>query len=248
MTDLFDKFIKTGLYLRGWSPKTSLIYKRAFTSFQQSLGSEPVQGPIAKAQLEARVICLRQRGVSPAGVNIYIRSMNSFCSWLKEEGVLTEIIKLKQLKAHTKPAQVLSEAEVKRFLQSKPKRHSYLRTWVMCALMLDTGCRIDEVLQLQKSAIDFDNLLLTVNGKGGKIRRIPFSADMRKPYGSTLRRSKSTFSALGQGLRCPTGTPTATSSCASRLAGSLGTTFTRTTLNTAHPPVVKVFSRRASGR
>ena len=99
---------------------------------------------------------------------------------MRDEGHLTDIIKLKQLKAHTKPVQVLSEAEIKRFLQSKPKRHSYLRTWVMCALMLDTGCRIDEVLQLELSAIDFDNLLLTVNGKGGKVRRIPFSADMRK--------------------------------------------------------------------
>ena len=36
MTDLFTKFIKTGLYLRGRSPKTSLIYKRALTSFEDT--------------------------------------------------------------------------------------------------------------------------------------------------------------------------------------------------------------------
>src|SRR5688500_6531072 len=46
--------------------------------------------------------------------------------------------------------------------------------------MLDTGCRTDEVLQLESWAIDFENLLLTVNGKGGKQRKVPFSPETRK--------------------------------------------------------------------
>ena len=72
MTDLFDKFIKTGLYLRGWSPKTSLIYKRAFTSYQQSLrnGSVPeahsTEGAaLTKAQLETWVILTSTAGRFP---------------------------------------------------------------------------------------------------------------------------------------------------------------------------------------
>jgi integrase/recombinase XerD len=51
--------------------------------------------------------------------------------------------------------------------------------------MLDTGCRIDEALNLTASDIDFDNLLLPVLGKGSKPRRIPFSIELRKhlwPY------------------------------------------------------------------
>lgn len=185
----FEQFIHSGLYLRNWSAKTPLIYRRAFTSFQQSLPGRSandqadtahVPGEFSKTQLEAWVIGLRQRGLSPAGINIYIRAMNSFSSWLKENDHITQTVKLKQFKAHAKPVTTFSEAEIKAMMASKPKRLTYQRTWILIVLMLDTGCRIDEVLNLKKNGIDFDNLLITVDGKGSKVRRIPFSPEMRK--------------------------------------------------------------------
>ena len=30
---LFEQFIKAGLYLRGWSPKTASLYQQAFQCF-----------------------------------------------------------------------------------------------------------------------------------------------------------------------------------------------------------------------
>jgi integrase len=48
----------------------------------------------------------------------------------------------------------------------------------MIVLMLDTGCRIDEVLNLKNEDVDFDNLLVTVLGKGNKMRRIPFKIEI----------------------------------------------------------------------
>ena len=172
----FEEFIQAGLYLRGWSEKTPPIYRRAFSSFQQFTG----QTAPSKPHLEAWVVGMRQRGPSPAGCNIYIRAMNAYCSWLREQGVLKDQLKLKQIKNHPKPITPFSEKEIRLLMANRPKRLSYLRTWILIVLMLDTGCRIDEVLTLRKPAIDFDNLLLTVNGKGGKIRRIPFSPEMRK--------------------------------------------------------------------
>jgi integrase/recombinase XerD len=189
----FAEFLQAGLYLRGWSHKTPVIYRRAFASFQQSLGSEPVQGPIAKAQLEAWIVSRRQAGMSPAGVNIYIRAMNAFCSWLKENGYVAEHIVLRQLKNQPKPVTVFSEAEIRALLTHKPKRLSYLRTWTMIVLMLDTGCRIDEVLNLKKSDVDFDNLLLTVNGKGSKIRRVPLSVEGRKHLWTYCQKSQTDY-------------------------------------------------------
>lgn len=47
-------------------------------------------------------------------------------------------------------------------------------------MLLDTGCRIDEVLKLKKADVNLDNLLITVDGKGGKQRRVPFSFEFRK--------------------------------------------------------------------
>jgi integrase/recombinase XerD len=45
---------------------------------------------------------------------------------------------------------------------------------------LDTGVRIDEALTLRLANVDYENLLLTVFGKGRKERRVPFSFELRK--------------------------------------------------------------------
>lgn len=191
LESLFDQFVQSGLYLRAWSPKTASLYRQAFTCFQrfqQSLRSAVAENSgneLTKAQLETWVMWMRQNGRTPAGCNIYSCVFNSFCSWLKEQGLMTQQIKIKKLKDHPKPVTVFSDLEIRRLLAGKPKRLTYLRTWILIMLMLDTGCRIDEALKLTSSDIDFDNLLLTVLGKGNKMRRIPFSADLRRhlwPY------------------------------------------------------------------
>ena len=46
--------------------------------------------------------------------------------------------------------------------------------------MIDTGIRINEAINIEKSKIDFENLLLSVIGKGNKERIVPFSYELRK--------------------------------------------------------------------
>jgi site-specific recombinase XerD len=74
-TQHFEQFIKAGLYLRGWSSRTPDVYRRAFASFQQSLVCSPTppacaDGSLNKALLEAWVIWMREKGLSPSCINI----------------------------------------------------------------------------------------------------------------------------------------------------------------------------------
>ena len=50
----------------------------------------------------------------------------------------------------------------------------------MLLLMIDTGLRVNECITLERSRIDFTNLLLSVTGKGNKERVVPFSYELRK--------------------------------------------------------------------
>lgn len=186
MSELFELYIKSGLYLKGWSPKTVVIYKRAFASFQQNQreAHTGLSAPyvlqadtLTKAQLEAWIMARRAAGMSPSGINIYIRAMNAFSAWLADEHKQPQII-LKQLKAPQKPVTVFSDADISLLLSFKPRGFYELRTWTLLCLLLDTGLRINEAITLIE--VDFDNLLLTVNGKGGKTRRVPFSTEVRK--------------------------------------------------------------------
>jgi len=47
-------------------------------------------------------------------------------------------------------------------------------------LLVDTGCRVSEALSLTRKNVDFENLLVTLQGKGGKERRVPISLECRK--------------------------------------------------------------------
>src|SRR4051812_36439693 len=116
-TSHFEDFLRAGLYLKNCSPKTLRTYKQAwssFSSFRQSLRESgslnpgpildgPAVNSLSKAQLEAWVVWMRERGIAAGGVNMYIRTMNSFCTWLGEEGHTPQRLRLKLLKNPAKP-------------------------------------------------------------------------------------------------------------------------------------------------
>jgi integrase/recombinase XerD len=62
----------------------------------------------------------------------------------------------------------------------KPKRFYHHRLQCLVLVLADTGARLGEALGLKWSEVDFDSLLVLLHGKGGKDRRVPFSAELRK--------------------------------------------------------------------
>jgi integrase/recombinase XerD len=65
-------------------------------------------------------------------------------------------------------------------LTFRPKDYAQWRIHTLTLVILDTGCRIQELLGARTADFDLPNLLLTVYGKGRKERRVPFSLELRK--------------------------------------------------------------------
>ncbi len=176
LPELFSEYVKAGLYLKGWSPKTPVIYERAFRSLQASLGEES----LTKGRLEAWVVAMRERGLTPACVNIYVRAMNAFIHWLHAEGHVDVRVILRQLPNPQKPLRGISDVEVRAILAFRPVVKQAVRTWTLITLLLDTGVRIDEALGLTVANVDMDGLSIRVLGKGNRERLVPFSFELRK--------------------------------------------------------------------
>src|SRR5262249_45213982 len=72
--------------------------------------------------------------------------------------------------------------EIKKLLSYRPIRTNFYqrRLHLLILVLLDTGCRIDEVLTLRAVDCDLENLLFTVNGKGRKQRKIAYSFELRR--------------------------------------------------------------------
>lgn len=192
-------------------------YGQAFSSFQQSLqsgirthgagsvtsGPAPVEpgyylqdgaishSAITKAQLEAWIVWLRTKGVTPGGVNMYLRTINSFLSWLASEGYSKDQLRLKLLPNPSKPLKGFSDNEIRSLLSFRPSGFIGLRTYSLLKCLIDTGIRIEEALTILKRNVDLDNLLITVKGKGNKERKVPISIELRKQLFQYSTKAKS---------------------------------------------------------
>lgn len=152
------------------------------TSFQAADGFSATSEArdLTRARLEAWVIWMRSRGLTPGACNVYIRGFNSFLSWLHAESHIPHHLRLGILKQEEKSLETFGNREIQIILGFKPTRFTEWRLWTLLYLLFDTGCRIDEVLNLKTVDVDMDNLLLTIHGKWKKERKVPFSLEFRK--------------------------------------------------------------------
>jgi integrase/recombinase XerD len=129
--------------------------------------------------MQAFVVSLRERGVKPRWVNTYLQCMNAFGMWLHQEHG-HERVRLPLLKVERRVLVTLTEAQIRQLLSFRPRTFHEWRVHALVAAVLDTGCRIDELLRLSAANVDLDNLLLTVRGKGDRERKVPVSFELRK--------------------------------------------------------------------
>jgi integrase/recombinase XerD len=161
-----QQFIKERTYLHNVSPATVDWYLQSLAWLRTETPTE--------SDLKSIVIAMREKGLKATGCNCRIRAINAYLKW---SGSALRIPKMKQ------PSAVLptfTTSQVKMLTQWKPKGFYQRRLHIALLVLFDTGCRITEALTLHVSDIDMDNLLILVDGKGRKQRRVPFSLELRK--------------------------------------------------------------------
>jgi integrase/recombinase XerD len=99
---------------------------------------------------------------------------------LHREGHCAEHLKIPKVKQPKRIIPTYTTEDIHRILSHKPRNVTETRLLTILALMVDTGIRIHECLSLRREAIDLDNLVIKVLGKGQKDRIVPFSIEARK--------------------------------------------------------------------
>jgi len=124
--------------------------------------------------------------VSLTTINNYIRNIKVFFNYLKQEGYIKkDIVKnIKQIKTDRKPKEFVTDEQFTELLRNidTTKFHEY-RDYVAIMLILDTGMRVGECLEIKIRDIDINNraiYLLAENTKGKKNRYVYFSQIMQK--------------------------------------------------------------------
>ena len=165
-----DDFIRERTYLTGVSASTLQWYKSSFKAFAGAMGS--------KEQIIRRIAELKTAN-SNISVNTYLRAVNAYFRWLHTERGET-LLHIPRLKEEQKILTTFTPEQVVRIVNAKPVRRNETRARVAALTALDTGMRIQELLNLRRPDADFDNLLFRVHGKGNKHRLVPMSIELRK--------------------------------------------------------------------
>jgi site-specific recombinase XerD len=167
----FESLIREGVYLRGWSPRTVRIYRQAWASFGH--GSDRPDA-VTDQTLVDWVVSLKARVLWAPSINSYIRGLNAYLSCLRSRGVDCPR-PVRQLKEPERPLKTVPVERLKGMLKRPCTSYTDHRMQTLLALLLDTGIRIPEALDLRVHDVDLDldHLLLTVTGKEQKTRVVP---------------------------------------------------------------------------
>lgn len=176
MLPKFEQFKRERKYLTNVSPATIQWYTHNFKWLRTESPSQD--------DLKDAVLRMREKGLKATGCNSAIRAINSYMHWLHNPEVKCSPScthpRIAQLKEPELVLPTFPLDHVALITHYKPKGFIRRRLHSITLTLLDTGCRIDEVLTLKVADCDWDNLLFTVTGKGSKQRRIPFSLELRR--------------------------------------------------------------------
>src|SRR5262245_23353596 len=122
---------------------------------------------------------LRERGERPwRATRTSRRSMRSVCGRIRKHG--SELVRLAKMRVEQRVLQLLDEPQMRALVHYKPRTFLQWRAHTAALLILETGLRISEALNLRHGDINVEQLILKVFGKGQKERSVPFSPGLRK--------------------------------------------------------------------
>nr|CRY94517.1 hypothetical protein [uncultured prokaryote] len=177
--------------VRGNSPKTQEYYSGALRLLLTYCGPEQEMAALTLAQLRHHYLALTEKGLSTTTIQSYVRAWRAFLTWCYQEGYIAADLpqKFRLPKAKRPTIDVLTDREVQQLFSSFDTKHlPGLRNYCICALMLDSGLRMDEVVTLETEHVHLAEGYAIVCGKGNKERMVPLGNRSRQMLARYLRR------------------------------------------------------------
>lgn len=183
---LFDEFL-AAKKAAGARPATMRAYHYRLGYFVQWIGDRKID----RASIRAYLTHLSKTKTNPITINNYLCDVSAFCSWLVQEGALetNPSAKIKQKVPKRRPASY-SRDHIRALLKV-----ANIRDKALVLVLLDTGLRVSELVQLRRDSFDHDGHFRVI-GKGDKERSGWLSPYVRKIVGEYLASRKDEQAAL----------------------------------------------------
>ena len=188
LTDFLGRYLPSEC---GYSANTVKTYSYTFTLFIEYMEKEELVRPenltlgeITKERIIHFLAWLqKERKCSTSTRNARLGAMHSFFAYLQYRNVeglakWQDILSIK-CKKSSEPEMAYLQIEALKLLLRQPdlKTSKGRRDFVLLGLLYDSGCRVQELLDLTPSDLRFDETSsVRLHGKGDKVRIVPLSA------------------------------------------------------------------------
>ncbi|MCX6022160.1 MAG: tyrosine-type recombinase/integrase [Chloroflexi bacterium] len=202
--------MKISLAVDGWV--TDLKYRRrsprTLQSYQDHIGrairdwGDPDLGAVSPGQIRA---WLSELPVGDATRHGYFRVLRAFWFWVAQEWDLPNtMLKVKSPAMPKVVKEKLTAEDESKLLKACGRDLEGVRNKAIVCLLLDTGIRAQELIDLQLQDVHpKDGWLLIRKGKGGKGRQVPISARASKELWRWIGKRESRDQALFTTVREP---------------------------------------------
>jgi site-specific recombinase XerD len=160
-----------------------------FGAYLAQVGMPTSPEAISREHVESFITYLLAKW-KPLTASTRFRGIQQYFKWLVEEGEIKEspMARMKPPRVAEQPPEVLSEDDIRGLLKAcEGKGFEERRDMAICRLLLDTGLRRTELANLTLADVDFDSDTVTVMGKGGRVRAVPFGRKAARDLDRYLR-------------------------------------------------------------
>ncbi|MBR5640637.1 MAG: tyrosine-type recombinase/integrase [Firmicutes bacterium] len=176
---LFNDFL-TSCKAKGLSEKTLQSYASHLKCFGKYLDLDTPIEDLTQKHIEEMVNKMRDKGLSPNTIQSYLRTMASFFSWCRRNGLYTPHIA--QYRGVEVIKDTYTDEELKRLLKKpnlKECSFSEYRNWVIINLFLDCGCRSATIRAIEIRDVDLvKGMVAYRHTKSRKVQILPLSSMM----------------------------------------------------------------------
>lgn len=170
--EYLDMFL-TAKQLEGCSNRTIQYYKITIESMFKGIKVSPRQ--ITTEILRDYLVKYQQKNnCSKVTVDNVRRNLSSFFSWLEEED---HILKSPVRRIHKiKTKKVVKEVISEECIETLRDNCKHIRDLAIIDILISTGMRVGELVNINKSDVNFEERECIVYGKGDKERKVYFDA------------------------------------------------------------------------
>jgi len=164
--------------VRGLSPRTVAAYRGDLEALYRQLARRGISGPaqVTTPALRDYLIRLHEAGRQPASVARARSAIRTYFAFLLDEGVLGSdpAAELPAPSGWQRIPRALAPEEAAQLIEATAGEGPLdLRDRALLELAYGTGARVSELLGLTLGAIQWDEALLRLTGKGRRVRLVP---------------------------------------------------------------------------